>query len=207
MAVPAAVVRSGKYRPNAFAAMRTALYPPTFAWLESASIVCARESVRGIASRLIAVTPASASVAMSFGSSSGWSSPMTAWPLRSRFASSASASATRRTTSDCAYRSSAGDDLRPGVRERRVGDERRRCRRPSRRGPRGRPPSASPAHRARARRAPRRARSRGRLRPSWAHHVDWASSGGTADPADRPSSEPSTHGSQCGPKSSGDRLG
>src|SRR5664280_92529 len=55
-----------------------------FACDERTSMAWARDSVRGIASRLIAVTPRSASCCMSPGSMSGVSSPISAWPERNR---------------------------------------------------------------------------------------------------------------------------
>src|SRR5664279_5893953 len=55
-----------------------------FACEERTSIAWALERVRGIASRLIAVTPRSASCCMSPGSMSGVSSPTSAWPERNR---------------------------------------------------------------------------------------------------------------------------
>ena len=84
-----------------------------FACEDRASIVWARDSVRGMASRLTAVTPADASVCISAGSSSGDSSPTTAWPLRRRAASSADGFWTRRTTSLEAYRSAVLTTVAP----------------------------------------------------------------------------------------------
>jgi hypothetical protein len=77
------VISSGKNRPNSPAATSTALYPATLDWEVSASIGCARDSVRGRPSRLITVTPRAASAAANSGSASGASMPMTAWPGRS----------------------------------------------------------------------------------------------------------------------------
>ena len=82
-AVPAAVVSMGKKRPNAAAPTRAALYPATLACELSASMPCARDSVLGSPSRLIAVIPRDARVAASPGSASGLSMPMIAWPDRS----------------------------------------------------------------------------------------------------------------------------
>ena len=69
--MPAAVISSGKNRPNAAAATSAALYPATLACELSASIACARDRVRGRPSRLIAVTPWAASAAARSGSVSG----------------------------------------------------------------------------------------------------------------------------------------
>src|SRR3954447_12585587 len=69
-------------------------------------IVWARDSVRGIASRLIAVTPRSASALAVRGSMRGLSKPSSACPDRSFATSASDGLATRRMASDCAYSSS-----------------------------------------------------------------------------------------------------
>ncbi len=81
--MPAAVISIGKNRPNSAAATSAALYPATLACELSASIGCVLDSVRGIPSRLTAVTPRAASAAASSGSVSGASMPKTAWPALS----------------------------------------------------------------------------------------------------------------------------
>ncbi len=106
-AVPAAVISSGKNRPNSAAATSAALYPATLAWELSASIGWVLVSVRGIRSRLIAVTPSAASAAASSGWTSGASMPITAWPGRSRPTTPADGLVTVRMTSASRYSSAA----------------------------------------------------------------------------------------------------
>ncbi len=76
-------------------------------------MVWARDSVRGMASRLIAVTPWSPSALADAGSMSGARKPTTAWPERSFAASAADGLATRRITSDWAYSWSVGTTVAP----------------------------------------------------------------------------------------------
>ena len=92
-----------------------------FACDERTSIVCARESVRGIASRLIAVTPCSASVAMRPGSMSGERSPTSAWPARRRPTSATVGFWTFTTQSTRPPRLVAGDERRARLLVHRVG--------------------------------------------------------------------------------------
>ncbi len=78
-------------------------------------MVWARDSVRGSASRLMAVTPAVASAWLVCGSMSGWSSPMTAWPLRSLAISAADGFWTRSTTSAELYMSEVVTTVAPAA--------------------------------------------------------------------------------------------
>ena len=73
--VPAAVMSMGKRRGTRSAARRTALYPATVAWDESASIDCARV-IRGIDSIAKATTPRSRRRAMPSESVSGSRNPI-----------------------------------------------------------------------------------------------------------------------------------
>src|SRR5450759_1035280 len=84
-----------------------------FACDERTSIAWARDRVRGIASRLIAVTPRSASCCMRPGSMSGVSSPTSAWPERSFAASASVGFWTFTTQSAWAYTSSAETIVAP----------------------------------------------------------------------------------------------
>ena len=83
------------------------MYPATFACEESASIPWERVRVRGMASRLIAITSIRANSAMAAGSRSGASMPMTTWFGRSFFISAGVGRWIRTITSDCEYRSEA----------------------------------------------------------------------------------------------------
>ena len=98
-AVPAAVMSRGKNRPNALAATSTALYPATLACELSASIVWARDRVRGSPSRLTAVTPCAARSRASPGSISVDSIPTTVCPARIRAMALGSGRVTVRMTS------------------------------------------------------------------------------------------------------------
>ena len=78
--VPAAVVIIGKSWPDSRAAISTAMYPPRFAWEDSASIDWARV-IRGIASTAKLVTPPEASDFASGAFVSGCRKPIRTWPL------------------------------------------------------------------------------------------------------------------------------
>ena len=86
--MPAAVMSIGKKRGSCSAARSAALYPPTVAWDESASIGCARV-IRGTDSSANAVTPRAASASTPAWSESGSRKAISSWPERSRSRSSA----------------------------------------------------------------------------------------------------------------------
>ena len=137
-----------------------------FAWEERTSIDWARESVRGIASRLIAVTPRSARVCMRPGSMSGERRPTSAWPLRRRPTSCRGWLLDLDHDVGQGVQLVAGHDRRPGLDVRRVVVRRAGAGLRARRGPRARPPSACRERPARARRGARRAWSPSGRRPS-----------------------------------------
>ncbi len=98
------------------AAMRTALYPPTVACELSVSMLWARV-MRGMASMLMALTPAFASFCASSGLASVPSVPMRTEPSRSISTSSSDGLPTRRTTSAWEYRLAAsGTSVAPASR-------------------------------------------------------------------------------------------